>query len=49
LRRAGRVRRSTEEKLAVVFGLALRYSKAYRETIQRIHDGTREDLRVAGE
>jgi predicted dehydrogenase len=35
-----------KRKLAVVSGLALRYSYAYRETIKRIHDGTIGEIRV---
>src|SRR5438876_2887646 len=34
------------KKLAVVSGLALRYSNAYRETIKRIHDGALGDVRT---
>jgi len=35
-----------KKKLAVVSGLALRYSFAYRETIKRIHDGAIGDIRA---
>src|SRR2546421_7885883 len=34
------------KKLAVVSGLALRYSNAYRETVKRIHDGSIGDVRT---
>src|SRR5258706_7103272 len=34
------------KKLAVVSGLALRYSNAYRETIKRFHDGAIGDVRT---
>lgn len=34
-----------QKKLAVVSGLAMRYSYAFRETIQRIHDGALGPLR----
>lgn len=33
------------KKLAVVSGLALRYSNAYRETVKRIHDGALGEIR----
>jgi predicted dehydrogenase len=35
-----------KRKLAVVSGLALRYSFGYRETIKRIHDGALGDIRA---
>jgi predicted dehydrogenase len=35
-----------KKKLAVVSGLALRYSFGHRETIQRIHDGALGDIRA---
>jgi predicted dehydrogenase len=34
------------KKLAVVSGLALRYSNAYRETMRRIHDGALGEIRA---
>jgi predicted dehydrogenase len=35
-----------KKKLAVVSGLALRYSNAYRETIRRIHEGALGEIRA---